>query len=131
LAVLYCVKTLCVVLVGLLLGGIGIETARAEQANDRSGRRPGGNALLVIHRAANFGTKQGCIISIDGVSYGILGYNRHLRTLVAPGAHVVTMRPVPNFHRAVLQNRQRIYVHGGRANVFTLTWESGDVPVLK
>ena len=130
MAVLYRVKTLCVVLVGLLLGGIGIETARAEQANDRFGR-PGGTALLVIHRAPNFGTKQGCIISIDGVSYGILGYNRHLRTLVTPGAHVVTMRPVPNFHRAVLYNRQRIYVHAGRANVFTLSWESGDVPVLK
>ena len=120
-------KTLCVVLVGLLLGGVGIETARAKPAHDRSG----GNALLVIQRAPNFGSKQGCIISIDGVNYGILGYNRRLRTLVTPGAHVVTMRPVPNFHRAVLQNRQRIDVHGGRANVFTLSWESGDVPVLK
>ena len=123
-------KLSCVVLVGLLVGGIGIETARAERANDRFGR-PGGNALLVIHRAPNFGTKQGCIISIDGVNYGILGYNRHLRALVTPGTHVVTMRPVPNFHRAVLHNRQRIYVHGGGANVFTLSWESGDVPVLK
>ena len=130
MAVSYRVKTLWVVLIGLLLGGIGIETARAEQANDHFARF-GGNALLVIHRAPNFGTKQGCIISIDGVNYGILGYNRRLRTLVTPGAHVVTMRPVPNFHRAVLHNRQRIYVRGGRANVFTLTWESGDVPVLK
>jgi len=130
LAVWYRVKTLCVVLAGLLVGGIGIETTRAEQPNDRFGYL-GGNALLVIHRAPNFGTKQGCIISIDGVNYGILGYNRRLRTLVTPGTHVVTMRPVPNFHRAVLHNRQRIYVHGGRANVFTLSWESGDVPVLK
>jgi hypothetical protein len=127
---LYGVKTLCVVLVGLLLGGIGIETARAEQANDRFGRL-GGNALLVIQRAPNFGTKQGCIISIDGVSYGILGYNRRLRTLVTPGAHVVTMRPVPNYRRPGLRQNQRIYVDAGRTNLFTLSWDSGDVPVLK
>jgi hypothetical protein len=110
--------------------GIGIETVRAEQANDRFDRL-GGNALLVIRLTPNFGTNQGGIIAIDGVNYGILGYNRRLRTLVTPGAHVVTMRPLPNFHRAVLCNPQRIYVHGGRDNVFTLSWESGDVPVLK
>jgi hypothetical protein len=120
------VKTLCVVLVGLLLGGIGIETARAEQANDRSG----GNALLVIKRAPNFGSKQGCIISIDGVNYGILGYNRRLKTFITPGAHVVTMQPVPNYRRPGLRQHQRIHVHAGKQNVFTLTW-SEDLPVLK
>jgi hypothetical protein len=121
------VKTLCVILLGFFLGGIGIETAPAEPAHNRSS----GNALLVIKRAANFGTKQGCIISIDGVSYGILGYNRRLKTFVTPGAHVVTMQPVPNYRRPGLRQHQRIYVHAGRTNLFTLSWDSGDVPVLK
>ena len=48
-----------------------------------------------------------------------------------PGAHVVTMVPAPNFHRAVLRNHQRIYVDAGRPNFFTLSWLGGDVPVLK
>src|ERR1043166_4188237 len=123
-------KTLLLLLLALFSCGMGIGTVHAGQANhifNRSGR----NALLVINRAPDFGFRQGCVIYIDGVSYGILGYNRRLERLVAPGAHVVTMVPVPNFHRAVLRNHQRIYVDAGRPNSFTLSWQSGDVPVLK
>lgn len=86
--------------------------------------------MLVIRRSPAFGTRQGCSITIDGVSYGIIGYNRHLETSVAPGEHVVTMQPVPNYRRPGLRNQQRIHVDAGKQNVFTLSW-SGDVPVLK
>ena len=86
--------------------------------------------MLVIKRSPNFGTKQGCSISIDGVSYGIISYNRRLETSLSPGEHVVTMQPVPNYRRPGLRHQQRIHVHAGKRNVFTLSW-SGDVPVLK
>jgi hypothetical protein len=114
-----------ILLVVLLLCGVSASTTLAEHHGST------GDALLVIKRSPNFGTKQGCSISIDGVSYGIIGYNRRLETSVAPGEHVVTMQPVPNYRRPGLRNRQRVYVHAGRANVFTLSWGSADMPVLK
>ena len=86
--------------------------------------------MLVIKRSPTFGTRQGCSIAIDGTSYGIIGYNRHLETSVSPGEHVVTMQPVPSPRGAALRNQQRIHVDAGRQNVFTLSW-SGDLPVLK
>jgi hypothetical protein len=123
-------KTLRILLLVLFFCGMGVGTAHPGQADHRFSRS-GRNALLVINRAPDFGFRQGCVIYIDGVSYGILGYNRRLESLVTPGAHVVTMVPAPNFHRAVLGNHQRIYVDAGRPNFFTLSWFGGDVPVLK
>ena len=113
-----------VLLVALLLCGVSASTTLAEH------RGSSGDAMLVIKRSPNFGTKQGCSITIDGVSYGIIAYNRRLETTVSPGEHVVTMQPVPNYRRPGLRNQQRIHVLAGKQNVFTLSW-SGDVPVLK
>ena len=122
-------KIFCTLLLASLLCGIGLGTARAEQG-DHHVSRSGGDALLIIKRSPNFGVRQGCSISIDGVSYGIISYNRRLETPLTPGEHVVTMQPVPNYRRPGLRNQQRILVHPGRQNVFTLSW-SGDLPVLK
>jgi hypothetical protein len=113
-----------VLLVALLLCGASASTTLAEHHGSS------GDTLLVIKRSPTFGTKQGCSITIDGVSYGIIGYNRRLETSVTPGEHVVTMQPVPNYRRPGLRNQQRIHLHAGQRNVFTLSW-SGDVPVLK
>ena len=123
-------KTFRILLVVLLVCGLSVETARSGQPDHRPSHS-NGDALLVINRAPDFGFRQGCVIYIDGVSYGILGYNRRLERFVPPGVHVVTMRPVPNYHRAVLQNHQRIYLNAGKSNIFTLSWLSGDVPVLR
>ena len=122
-------KTLRILLLVLFFCAMGVGTACPGQADHRfssSGR----NALLVINRAPDFGFGQGCVIYIDGVSYGIISYNRRLETSVAPGEHVVKMQPVPNHRRPGLHNQQRIYVHAGKQNVFTLSW-GGDLPVLK
>src|SRR6516164_7468453 len=109
-----------VLLAALLLCGVSASTALAEHHGSK------GDTLLIIKRSPTFGTTQGCSITIDGVSYGIIGYNRHLETSVTPGEHVVTMQPVPNYRGAALRNQQRIHVDAGRQNVFTLSW-SGDL----
>jgi hypothetical protein len=111
-----------VLLVALLLCGVSASTTLAEHHGSK------GDALLVIKRSPNFGTRQGCSITIDGVSYGIISHNRRLETSMTPGEHIVTMQPVPNYRTR--RNQQRIQVHAGKQNVFTLSW-SGDVPVLK
>jgi hypothetical protein len=113
-----------VLLAALLVCSLSVGTTLAEHHGSSK------EALLVIKRSPNFGTKQGCAISIDNVSYGIISYNRHLETSLAPGDHVVTMKPVPNYRRPGLRQQQRIHVRASQRNVFTLTW-SGDVPVLK
>lgn len=113
-----------VLLAALLVYGVVVGTTLAEQHGSRE------DAVLLIERSPNFGTNQGCAISIDGVSYGIISYNRRLETSLAPGDHLVTMQPVPNYRRPGLHQQQRIHVDAGQQNVFTLTW-SGDVPVLK
>ena len=113
-----------VLVIALLLCGFSASTTLAEHHGSK------GDALLVIKRSPTFGTKQGCSISIDGVSYGVIGYNRRLETSVASGEHLVTMQPVPNYRGPSLRNQQRIHVHAGKPNVFTLSWK-GDMPVLK
>ena len=113
-----------VLLAALLVCGVSVGTTLAEHHGSRE------DAVLVIKRSPNFGTKQGCAISIDGVSYGIISYNRRLETSLAPGDHVVTMKPVPNYRRPGLRQQQRIHLHAGKQNVFTLTW-SADLPVLR
>ena len=113
-----------ILLAVLLWCGVSVGTTLAEHHGST------GDALLVITRSPNFGTGQGCAISIDGVSYGIINYNRQLEISLAPGDHVVTMKPVPNYRRPGLRQQQRIHLNAGQQNVFTLTW-SGDMPVLK
>jgi len=113
-----------VLLVTLLLYGVVASTTLAEHHGSK------GDALLVINRSPKFGKNQSCSITIDGVSYGVLSYNRRLETTLTPGEHVVTMQPVPNYRGAALRNQQRIQVQAGKQNIFTLSW-SGDLPVLK
>ena len=108
-----------VLLVAFLLCGVSASTTLAEHHGSS------GDTLLVIKRSPTFGKNQNCVITIDGVDYGILSYNRSLEASLTPGEHLVTMWP----RRTGLRNEQRIYVHAGKQNVFTLTW-SDILPVL-
>ena len=109
-----------VLLVALLWCGVSVSTTLAEHHG------ASGDTLLIIKRSPKFGKNQICSITIDGVSYGIIGYNRSLETSVTPGEHLVTMWPRGYGRR----NQQRISVQAGRRNVFTLSW-SDRLPVLK
>src|SRR5215467_6390272 len=106
-----------ILLIGLLLCGVSFSTTFAEPHGS------GGDALLVVKRSPKFGKNASCSITIDGVNYGILGYNRSLEASVSPGEHLVMMWPNGSGRR----NQQRISVQAGQRNVFTLTW-SDDLP---
>jgi hypothetical protein len=109
-----------VLLAALLLCGVSAGTTLAEHHGSS------GDTLLVVKRSPKFGRNQRCSITIDGVNYGILAYNRSLEASVTPGEHLVTMWPRGSGRR----NQQRITVQAGQRNVFTLSW-SDDLPVLK
>ena len=83
-------------------------------------------AHLIIHRAANFGTRQALRIWIDGNLVGTIGLGHEFHSRISPGPHTIAIVHTPNRWN-VPPTVKHLKVHPGTTYEFTAVWRTDHV----
>jgi hypothetical protein len=85
-----------------------------------------GSGLLVVNRAADFGTQLFLSLTVDGIPVANLPWGQRFEGLLSPGHHVLTALavPQPGVRRP---SSLHVRIEPGRAYIFTAVWESDRV----
>jgi hypothetical protein len=97
--------------------------ARVARSNSASARSED-DARLIVSRAANFGTFQYLILSVDGVQVADLGLGQSYDALLPPGQHVLSVSTTPQGYRRTPPTRRRVKLEPGETYAFTAFWKN-------
>ena len=76
------------------------------------------SALLIVTRAANFGTLEFVNLFVDGVQVADLGYNQSYDAILRPGQHVISMTTNPDID---VNTPSPIYVSARPGQTYSFT----------
>jgi hypothetical protein len=103
--------------------------AREARSNSASARS-GGNARLVVTRAADFGTLESINLFIDGVQVADLGLNQSYDAVLRPGQHVLSISTNPKFY-GQRPTPRRVDAKPGQTYAFTAVWTDVELASLE
>jgi hypothetical protein len=89
------------------------------------------DARLVVTRAANFGTFQYLILSVDGVHVADLGLGQSYDALLPPGQHVLSVNTTPQIYRRTPPTQRRVNTEPDNTYAFTAFWKNFYQPYLE
>jgi hypothetical protein len=103
--------------------------AREARSNSASARS-GGNARLVVTRAADFGTLESINLFIDGVQVADLELSQSYDEVLRPGQHVlsISMNPKTDGQKPT---QRRVNAKRGKTYAFTAVWRSAEYASLE
>jgi uncharacterized lipoprotein YajG len=91
---------------------------------------PANSGHVLIYRVANFGADMALVVSIDGKDVGSFSEGANYSGYLPAGQHQITVRAEPN-RGGVGPGRKTLSVQAGQTYVYTATWSSGNMQLLR
>ncbi|HEY4270692.1 MAG TPA: hypothetical protein VGM65_01690 [Candidatus Udaeobacter sp.] len=114
------IKVIIVAIAWSFAAGAPIQ-ARESRSNSASGRSD--NAYLIVHRAANFGTRESINLSVDGVQVAVLGLDQSYEGILRPGKHVLSMTTNPGTEGLTRLSQRSLNAQPGKTYALTALWD--------
>ena len=124
-------KLLIAVIAGSLVASATAQAGASRSGSFRDGAEFGGNARIIVRRAADFGTIRYLHLYIDGVPVTTLGLNEGFEAIVRPGRHIFSSATSPGSYTRSQVMHRRVTLRPGQTYAFTALWEGPDHVVLE